>query len=88
MADAKRSRHKGDSKMRYLISGISAAYFLAIGLILYEQYRFDNLVDECYSLGYKHCIKKDGKLVPSTDDPRIQRELNKFIFWVNKQKSS
>lgn len=74
--------------MRFLISGLSVAYFGTIGYVLVEQYRFDNLKDECYCLGYKHCIKKDGVLVPSTDDPRIQRELNKFIFWINKEKKS
>lgn len=37
------------------------------------------VTDECYSLGYQSCIVKDGVLLPSTSDPKIRRELNRFV---------
>jgi hypothetical protein len=54
--------------------------------ICYEQIRFDSVEDQCYVQRYTSCVNKDGVLVPTTFDPKIRREMNRMVYYVNKER--
>lgn len=42
--------------------------------------------DRCEALGYRHCLVANNVSRPTTDDPKIQRELNRFVRQVSRDK--
>ncbi len=64
------------------VIGVVVALSFVVGL---EHYQFHVIEDRCYKHGYSYCIKKNNTLIPSTYDPKIQRELNRMVYYAHKQ---
>lgn len=42
--------------------------------------------DRCQSLGYRYCLIENDVSRPTTFDPKVQRELSRFVRQVSRDK--
>ena len=69
-----------------MIKFVSGVVVVLASVAIFEQYQFDSVEDLCYKQGYTVCVRKDDTLVPSTSDPKIRREMNRMVYYVNKER--